>query len=186
MKYKLSVLSLTLLAVMTLAGVLSSTQAGEKKKLLRVGVYDSRIIPVAYTDSRHNDHFMQKKSEEKKQAEAKGDTLKAQELEAQMQRYSLNRHKQVFSTIPVQDLLDRVKDKLPGVAETTGVDMIVSQWQVDYSAPDIDIVDITFEMAKMLEPTRSDAALRKAIEELKKVPPLAEAEVERLAREYPD
>lgn len=185
MKYKLSVLSFALLAAASLIGVFSSTQAAEKKKLLRVGVYDSRIIPVAYADSRYDDHFMQEKSKEKKQAEAKGDTLKVQELEVQMQRYALNRHKQVFSTSPVQDLLDVVKDKLPGVAETTGVDLVISRWQMDYSAPDIDVVDISFEMAKLFEPTGSDETLKKAIDEFKKVPPLAEAEVERLAREHP-
>ena len=149
---------------------------------LRVGVYDSRAIPMAYTYSQYNDQFMQKTSEEKKEAEAKSDTQKAEQLEAQMQRYALKRHKQVFSTTSVTDLLALVKDKLPKVAEQTGVNMIVSKWQIDYLASDAEVVDITLEMAKMFEPEKGTL---ERIKELMKKEPLPEEQVERLEKEHP-
>jgi len=155
--------------------------AGEKKKLIRVGVYDSRAIPMAYTHSRYGDDFMPKLSREKKEAEAKGDLKKAQDLEEQMQQHALKKHKQVFSTIPVHDLLEVVKKKIPKVAKQTGVDLIVSKWQVDYLAPDAETVDVTLEMVQAFEP---DPGVLERIQQMMKIKPLAEEEVERLEKEH--
>jgi len=152
------------------------------KARLRVGVYDSRAIPMAYTHSQYNAHFMQKKSEEKKEAEAKGDVKKTQKLEEQMQKHALKAHKQVFSTTPVGNLLELVKKKLPEVAKQAGVDVIVSKWQIDYLASDAEVVDVTLDMAKMFEPKPGTL---EAIQELMKKEPLAEEEVERLEKEHP-
>jgi hypothetical protein len=161
----------------------SHTLASEKKKLIRVGIYDSRAISIAYTYSKYNDNFMQKKSEEKKEAEAKGDSQKVQQLDYQMQQYALKRHKQVFSTTPVNDLLDLVKDKIPEVAKQSGVDLIVSKWQIDYLAPDAERIDITLAMTKLFEPEEGKL---ENITELMKKEPLSEKEIERLEKEHPD
>lgn len=184
MKSRILLIGLLAVLLMVVYTSLDGSQAlaVEKKNLIRVGVYDSRAIPVAYTHSKHNDHFMQKKSEEKKEAEAKGDNQKAQGLENQMQQYALKRHKQVFSTTPVNDLLDLVKDRIPEVAKKAGVDLIVSKWQVDYLASDAETVDVTLEMVKLFEPEES---VLQGIPELMKKEPLAEKEVERLEKEHP-
>ncbi|MHC4737746.1 MAG: hypothetical protein ACYS9Y_02470 [Planctomycetota bacterium] len=162
--------------------VWSLAVAGEKKKLLRVGVYDSRAIPMAYTHSQYGDDFMPKLSREKKEAEARGDVKKAQELEEKMQRYALKRHKQVFSTAPVHDLLDLVQERIPEVAKQTGVDLIASKWEIVYLASDVEVVDVTLKMAKMFEPKLGTL---EAIQELMKKEPLTEEEVERLEKEHP-
>ena len=156
--------------------------AEKKRKLLRVGVYDSRAIPMAYTYSQYGDDFMPKLSREKKEAEAKGDVKKAQELEEQMQQHALKKHKQVFSTTPVHDLLKVIEKKIPGVAKQVGVDLIVSKWQVDYLASDAETVDVTLEMAQAFEP---DPSALERIKGLMKTKPLTEEEVERAEKEHP-
>jgi len=175
-------ITICLVSVVVGLAVWSLTAAGEKKTLVRVGVYDSRAIVVAYTYSQYNEHFMQKKSKEKKEAEAKGDIKKAQELEEQMQRYSLKGHKQVFSTTPVRNLLDLVKEKLPEVAKQAGVDLIVSKWQIDYLASDVKTIDVTLDMVKMFEP---DPDVVEHLHKLTEKEPLTEEEVERLEKEHP-
>ncbi len=154
----------------------SQASAGEKKKLLRVGVYDSRAIPMAYTHSEYGKDFMPKLSREKREAELKGDIKKAQELGEELHQQGLKKHKQVFSTAPVQDLLKVIEKKIPEVAKQTGVDLIVSKWQVDYLASDAEVVDVTLEMAQAFEPYPSAI---EAIKRLIKKEPLTEEEVER-------
>lgn len=160
----------------------STKAANSGKKKLRVGVYDSRAIRMAYTHSSFNEKFMQKKSREKKEAEEKGDKQKAQALETEMQRYALRAHKQVFSITPVTELLEKVKDKLPEVAGRSGVDMIVNKWQVDYRNPDAQLVDVTLAMVKLfnIKPEKV-----KSIKALMKAKPMSEADVERHDREHP-
>ena len=160
----------------------SRASAGEKKKLIRVGVYDSRAIPMAYTYSQYGEDFMPKLERQKKEAEAKGDVKKAQELEEQLQRHGLKKHKQVFSTTPVHDLLKLIEKKIPDVAKQAGVDLIVSKWQVDYLASDAETVDVTLEMAQAFEPG-PDTIER--IKGLMKTEPLTEEEVERAEKEHP-
>ena len=160
----------------------SQSTVSEKKKLLRVGVYDSRAIPMAYTYSKYGNDFMPRLSREKKEAEAKGDLKKAQDLEEQMQRHALKKHKQVFSTTPVHDLLEVVKKKIPKVAKQAGVDLIVSKWQVDYLAPDAETVDVTLEMVQAFEP---EPGVLERIKKMMKIKPLMEEEVERAKKEHP-
>ena len=50
-----------------------SGSSGKDKSLLRVGVYDSRAVAIAYTASPHNDNTMVEKSKAKKKAEQAGD-----------------------------------------------------------------------------------------------------------------
>jgi hypothetical protein len=182
MNYKLSVLSLVAAAVLMVSGIDTSTQAGPKKKLLRVGVYDSRGIVMAYVHSAYNDNFMQKASQQKKEAEAAGDLEKARQLDEQMDRYGLRRHQQIFSTAPVHGLMEPIKDQLPALARQAGVDVIVSQWDVDYLAVDGEVVDVTLEIAKLFNP---EPGVDASIKQLMQTKTLTEEEVERLEKEHP-
>ena len=180
-------ITLTLVLVVACLAVWAFAAGGKTsektdKARLRVGVYDSRAIPMAYTHSQYGGDFMPKLSREKKEAEAKGDAKKAQELEEQMHRHALKKHKQVFSTAPVHDLFQVIETYIPGIAKQAGVDMIVSKWQIDYLASDAEVVDVTLDMAKMFEPKPGTL---EAIQELMKKEPLAEEEVERLEKEHP-
>jgi len=175
-------ITICLVCVVAILVVWSLAVAGEKKTLVRVGVYDSRAIPMAYTHSQYGDDFMPKLERQKKEAEAKGDVKKAQELEKKMQRHALKKHKQVFSTTPVHDLLKVIEERIPEVAKRTGVDLIVSKWEIVYLASDVEVVDVTLEMAKMFEPKLGTL---EAIQELMKKEPLTEEEVERFEKEHP-
>lgn len=156
--------------------------AEAKKQLLRVGTYDSRGIVMAYYDSDYNDvSFMQRISQEKKKAEADGNLEKARQLDEQMNAYGLKKHKQVFSTAPVHEIIEHVKDQLPTVARQAGVDMIISKWESDYLAEDAEVVDVTLAIAHLFNP---DPDLDEAIKNLMQTNPIPEKELERLEKEH--
>lgn len=158
-------------------------QAAEKKKLLRVGVYDSRGIAIAYANSAHWEAILAEKKAALEQARKDNDTEKIKDLESWGSQSQAKAHQQGFGTAPVHDYLAVVKDKIPGVAKEAGVDVIISKWEVDYIATDADVVDVTMELAKLFEPREK---AYEWIEQMKDIEPISREELERLEREEPD
>jgi len=150
--------------------------AGEKKKLLRVGVYDSRGIAIAYGNSAFFDKLLKEKKAAFEQAKKDNDTKKVQDLEEWFPARQAKAHRQAFGTMPVHDLLEVVKDRIPAVAKEAGVDAIVSKWELDYLAADADIVDVTRGMAELFQPREK---AYKWIEQLKDVDPVSEEAIEK-------
>jgi len=74
---------------------------------------------------------------------------------------------QCFSTASVADILEKVKDQLPKVAQEAGVDIIVSKWEIAYSNSTSEIVDVTSHLVKLFNP---DEQTLKFIEGLPKQP----------------
>lgn len=179
MKTRMTLLGLVVVAAGLLYTLsLNATQeAAAKRKLLRIGVYDSRAITVAFAPSQYNENVMVRKSREKKEAEAKGDQAKAQEIERWMTYYSIKLHGQGFATLPVHDLLECVKDKLPQVAKEAGVDVIVSKWEFDYLATDAEVVDITERLVRLYYPSSPAEKTLATIQQMTKIKPMSLEEV---------
>jgi len=184
MKRKMLMISLVAISFGTIVLFSSGQQvsAAGKKKLLRVGVYDSRGIVIAYCHS----HFASERYEKLKArldaAEAAGDERKVKETKEVGKKQQGKQHLQGFGTAPVHEYLEHVKDHIPGVAKAAGVDVIVSKWEFDYMAPDADMVDVTMKLAKLFNP-REKAYMW--IEQIKDKDPISAEELERIEKEYP-
>ena len=151
---------------------------------LRVGTYDSRVIAMAYYLSEAYNAAEGRTTEEcnkeMEKARASGDQRQVAAVEAKYKHLietQIRRHKQVFSTAPIDDLLLLIKDHLPEIAKAAGVGPIVSQW--DKSAlqqyKGAELADVTVPMAKALHPT--DHQLNAALDLQKQNPmPLKQAE----------
>lgn len=159
------------IACVMLFGLTSNSQAQEVAKKIRVGVYDNRAIALAYFGSEHN--IFLKKRAEHHEAQAAGDTTRAKELTAWVDRFQRQIHFQGFCRVPVDDLLLVVKDKLAEVAKSAGVDFI--GWYPDYVGAEVETVDITDELVALFNPTEDKL---KQIESLKDVEPTALADVD--------
>jgi hypothetical protein len=168
---------------MYMAHSAKTAQAAEKKTLLRVGVYDSRGIAIAYAHSHFNDARYQKMKAQLDAAEAAGDEQKVNELKAAGKADQAKKHLQGFGTAPVHEYFELVKDKIPAVAESAGVDVIVSKWETDYIAADAQVVDVTMKLAKLFEPREK---AYEWIEQMKDKEPISREELERLEREDPN
>ena len=171
------------LGAVYVANTVQGAAAAEKKKLLRVGVYDSRGIAIAYANSDYLANVIKEKQAALEQAKKDGDTEKVKEIEAWGPAQQAKAHRQGFGTAPVHEYLDVVKGKIPGIAEAVGVDGIVSKWEFDYLAEDAEVVDITMDLAKLFEPREK---AYQWIEQMKDKAPISREELERLEKEDPN
>lgn len=123
------------------SGVTSLAQAAGPK--LRVGVYDSRVVAVAWANSTEFQEALKAIQADHKKARDAKNEKRVKEIEAQMQLRQRRAHEQGFSTGSVIPIMARVKDHLPEIARQAGVQIIVSKWELNYQATDVEIVDVT-------------------------------------------
>ncbi len=162
-----------------------SAQDGSAAKTagLRIGVFDSRAVAMAYARAAEEPGMgptMKLLREEHKKAKAAGDAEKIKQLEGIGRRMQDQLHQQGFSTGSVVNIVEKIKDQLPAIAKQAGVDLIISRWDAFYLAGGIETVDVTDAMVK---PFRPDANTLKLIEQVKKTKPLPLAEVVKMPTE---
>jgi hypothetical protein len=139
------------LALVTAASLVALTLAsrpGAPPKA-RIGTYDSRAIAIAYAPSKHNP--VAEKLKEHAAAEARGDTKRVKELEAWGAEHQRQLHRQGFSRLPVDDLLEPVADRLLEVAKAAGVDAIV--FGCNQHTAEVELVDVTLAIVALYEPS---------------------------------
>ncbi|MBN2457453.1 MAG: hypothetical protein JXB29_13125 [Sedimentisphaerales bacterium] len=144
---------------------------GEKSNnsKIRVGIYDSRAVAIAFAYSEFNG--IDAKMAEMEKAKADGDTKKIAELQAWGPAQQARLHRQGFSTTPVDDILEHIRDELPQIAKDANVTTLVSKWDKKTlkryrSAELIDVTDL------IVAPFNPDEKQLKAIEQLKKKKPI--------------
>jgi hypothetical protein len=134
-----------------------------KQAKLRIGVYDSRAVCVGARDNAEWFSGIDQLMKQKREAEAAGDKKKVEEIKRRGEAMQQVRHLQGFSSAPVDDILDHVKDKLPEIAAKAGVDAIVAS--TDYTAEGVEIVDVTDQIVAALNPSEKTL---KTVAELRK------------------
>jgi len=136
-----------------------------------VGIYDSRALVAAYINSAQFNRIMKAKMAEMKKAKSSNNTKKIEELEEWGKTQQAKVHRQGFSTAPVDDILEHIKDDLPQIAKDADVIALVSKWdkktlKIYKSAKLIDITDL------IVAPFNPNEKQLKTIEELKKEKPV--------------
>lgn len=170
----LVLLPAALLGVVYILTVHGQSAEKPKKDLLRVGVYDSRAVAVAYAHSNHWNNILKDKQKELQKAKEKGNDKKVKELEAWGSAHQQKAHLQGFGTAPVHEYLNVIKDKLPDIARQAGVDVIVSKWEFDYKAPDAEVIDITDQL---IEPFGPSERVWNIVRDMKDKAPLSEEDI---------
>jgi hypothetical protein len=118
-------------------------------ELIRVGIYDSRAIAIAYAPSKFNP--AREKMRQFKKAKDDGNEKLMKELENWGEKHQRQLHRQGFAFVPVGDLLSHVEDKLPEVAERADVVAITRSF--NFSTPSVEVVDVTDELVKLFDPS---------------------------------
>jgi hypothetical protein len=148
-----------------------------KKELVRIGVFDSRGVAIAYAhSSRFIDELKSKKAEMEK-AKAASDQEKIKLLQQWGQQGQEKLHRQGFGTASVSEYLKYIEKDIPAIAKQAGVDVIVSKWDITYNDQAVQFVDVTDLIIKPFNP---DERTMKSIEALKKTKPLSEKELENI------
>jgi hypothetical protein len=149
---------------------------GQTPPKVRVGTFDSRVVALAYYRSALFAPSVQSWNDKMDKAKAEKNEKLIQELEAKAATDHNYGMLQVFSQLSIGDILEKVKDKLPQVAQEAGADMIVSQWEVVQKTPSVEIVDITSPLAKLFNPDEQTLKYIEGMLERKQPPiPLLEA-----------
>ncbi len=155
----------------------SLAQNAAAKTQVRIGVYDSRAIAVAFSGSPVHEKQLQQLMIEHKKAKEAGEVDKVAKLEAEGKARQARAHQQAFSTAPVDDLLLYVADALPEIRKGADVTMILSKWDKAglRQHAGAQTVDVTMELVDAFQPTPRQR--RSAIEIQKHKPiPLGQAE----------
>jgi len=142
----------------------------QAEETLRVGTFDSRAVAIAYGRSGTFGQYMRSLKEKHKKAKEEGDEKVVQELDALGSTMQKVMNQQGFSIASVADILNKVKDGFPKIAEDAGVDIIVSKWEVAYKNPSIEIVDVTSHLVMLFNP---DETTLKLLEDLREQKPIA-------------
>lgn len=136
---------------------------------VRVGTFDSRAVAIAYARSAMFAPIMKDWRDKYEKAKAEKNEAVIKECEAWGPNYHKLQMLQGFSTASVADIMEKVKESLPKVAQEAGVGMIVSKWELAYSSSSAEIVDVTPHLVKLFNP---DNQTLKILEELSKQPPI--------------
>jgi hypothetical protein len=130
-------------------GVLTGAVLGDENQKIRIGVYDSRAIAIAYAPSKYNP--VSEKMKEYRQAKADDNQKKMKELEEWGQKHQRQLHRQGFSFVPVGDLLENVKDQMSAVAKKAKVVAIVRK--CDFVGENVEVVDVTDQLVELFGPS---------------------------------
>jgi len=146
------------LVVSLLAGGLAmyagNAVAQTEKTKERIGVYDSRAIAVAFVGSESFNRWMSDLKAELEKAKVEGNEKRIAELQAEGVARQKLIHKQGFSTAPVDNILARIKNRLPDIKKKAGVDVLVSKWDKATLAkhPSAESVDVTAMLVAAFNP----------------------------------
>lgn len=116
---------------------------------LRIGIYDSRAIAIAFAASEFNP--VAEKMAAHKKAKAAGDEDEVKALEAWGEQYQRQLHFQGFGRVPVDDLLNPVKDQLAKVAADKH--LVAITMGCEFTGEAVELVDVTDELVKLFKPT---------------------------------
>lgn len=116
---------------------------------------------------------------EHQKAKANGDTKRVKELEAEGKARQKRAHTQGFSTAPVDDLLEHIKDQLPEIKTRAGVSVLISKWDKQELAkhPSAQQVDVTLALVDAFKPSEKQ---RKSAIQIQQHKPISIREAERI------
>lgn len=154
-------------------------QEKEEKPKVKIGIYDSRAVAVAFAGSAIHEKQLKGLNEEIKKAKDSKNTKVAANLENIGKSMQKKMHKQAFSTEPVNDLFFYIPNVLPEIQKAEGFEAIISKWDSENMSKyaDADKVDITMKLVDAFKPNEKQ---RKSAIEIQKSKPLTPEQAEKI------
>jgi hypothetical protein len=140
------------------------------KSPMKIGVYDSRGVAIAYARSAEFQQRMAKLRSDHDEAKARDDDKRMKELEQQGAWGQVRLHQQGFSTAGVTSIMAKVVDALPGVAREAGVVLIVSKLEMPYQDASVEVVDVTLPIARLFKPDEQTLKILGELKDQKPIP----------------
>jgi hypothetical protein len=166
MRKELAVMGMCLLVATLAVRVAPATAA----QAVKIGVYDSRGVAIAYARSPEFRERMGRLRSGYEQARAKGDSAQVRKLEQEGPWMQVRLHQRGFSTAGAGDLLAKVAGGLPGIARESGVVLIVSKWEMPWQDASVEIVDVTLPIARLFKPDEQTLKILGELKDQKPIP----------------
>lgn len=139
-------------APLTLVLASSGSAQEPPSGVTRIGTFDSRAVALAYYRSPDGIARMGEEwDQQHEEAVAAGDSARLEELELFKPSMQHLMHQQVFSTGSICNVMRELEEELPGIAKKADVSLIVSKWELSYSDPAIEVVDVTSMLIALLD-----------------------------------
>ena len=168
-RYFSGAIVLVVLASLCIMGCSTYSNAQTKQ---RIGIFDSRSVAIVYANSKF---FKNPYPEIKKRmdvAKEKTDTKEIAKIEYEAKLHQAILHDQGFGKGSVNTITDLYRDKIAEIAKTENLSAVVSKWEVIYSKPDIELVDITDKIIAFFEPSDK---MKEVIKEVPQQEPVKDA-----------
>jgi hypothetical protein len=133
-----------------IAALMSGCASGTN---MRIGVYDSRAIAIAYGNSSEGREFVMSLMAEMSKAKAENNDSLMEHIEKKAKMYQVLSHLRAFSVGSVADILEKHKAEVDQVAKETGVQAIVSKFELIHTGSGVETVDITLPLALIFKPS---------------------------------
>lgn len=137
---------------------------------IKVGVYDSRQVALVYYRSDIHMKMIQELKKSVDDAREAGDEELAESLEVKGPGYQELAHKQVFSHLPIPNLISLISDSIPSIVQRHGLDMLISKWQIDYLDDTYQLVDVSADLCQLFHPSEETLNTLKQMQEVEPVP----------------
>lgn len=138
----------------------------------RIGVYDSRAIAIAFANSPAGAKYVAQLQERDKNAKAsKNDSLHQAIVKEALAHQTLN-HLRAFSYGSVAEILAGYKNEMDALAKKHNVVTIVPKFELLCCQNDIEVIDITEDLAKVFNPTEQGLKWVAGIKGVKPLPML--------------
>jgi len=144
--------------------------AQQSSQTVKIGIYDSRAVAIAYSNSDSFQKDIGNLMTQYKKAKEENNTklVEALEKEGQFQQQLL--HEQTFSVGTVSNIIDKIKDKLQEIAKNTGVSLIISKWEVAYKDPSLEYIDVTSQIVDLFSPSKQTLKWIKDLQQQTPIP----------------
>ena len=141
-----------------------SGNVGQNKPTIKIGVFDSRVVALAYFRSAEYQLSMTELHKKYQQAKAENNDSLIKVLEKEGPWMQIRMHQQVFSNAGASSIMSKITNAIPDIAREAGVVLIVSKWEMPYVDSSIEVIDVTLPIAKLFKP---DEQTLKIIEQMK-------------------
>jgi len=148
----------------------SHAMAQKESKAIKIGIYDSRIVVMAYSRSDLFKEYLEVSRVKNDSALKANDTEKITELAIQGMSYQHLLHQMVFGTGTITPVISLVKDQVLKVAQKAGVVLVISKFELTYQDPSLEIVDLTSEISQLFKPEGDFVNIATEIEKVTPVP----------------
>ncbi len=165
-----TVTSALVLIALALTAAAPAAEKQEEQSNPKIGVYDSRVVALAYYRSTRQMARLSRIQQEYNKAKADDNKKRMQELEKEGPWNQVRMHQQVFSTAGISHITAQISDEIKTMAREAGVMAVVSRWEMPYLGAGVTTVDLTLAMAKLFNPDEKTLKIMESMKNQEPVP----------------